>query len=709
MKVLTIFALALVSTSAAGQYFKITVIDERSGRGVPLVELRTTNQLRYYTDSNGVVAFYEPGLMDQEVRFEWRSLGYQNGGKTVRVTRGGNALLPVRRTNIAERLYRITGEGIYRDSVLVGHPVPIKHPSLNAKVMGQDTVFAVPYRGKLYWFWDDTHGTTHVNLAGSGAVSEWPGKGGLDPGVGIDLTYFVDASGFAKPICDLPEPGFKWKYWVLTVPDEQGRERLVARYRRMKGLGAPYDGGLVVFNDDKEEFEFLVLFDTDFDPQVPMHPFRASAGGAQYFYFAAPQPDLRVRAELKSIADPAAYEGFTCLAAGSRYIKGDTRLDRTPGGRLAYAWKRNTPPLTFDQERELISAGKMKPGEGLYQLRDIVTDTPVKPHAGSVFWNDFRRRWVMIVQEDRGLADNGEIWYAEADTPVGPWVYARKIVTHLKYTFYNPTQHPFFDQDGGRLIYFEGTYSDTFSGSPEKTPRYDYNQIMYRLALDDSRLFLPAPVYHTRDGRYVQRDTVDAQQLWDAIDDIPFFALPPDRQIKGSVPISDFCVFPVASRQDLSGRWNCKFRDRGPDAGEYSGELEIDSGKITGHVVDLVFTQKFFDGVSLVLGAGTADEYYVVTGTARGEKLAGDWNREGTTEEGSWECERETPSPASSQSLVPLYQYRAQSGKTIYSTVQRSASDTPIARVWRNPTSMLRLDWEAKPVVAERSTVPDRP
>ena len=26
------------------------------------------------------------------------------------------------------------------------------------------------------------------------------------------------------------------------------------------------------------------------------------------------------------------------------------------------------------------------------------------------------------------------------------------------YTFYNPTQHPFFDQDKGRQIYFEGTY-----------------------------------------------------------------------------------------------------------------------------------------------------------------------------------------------------------------------------------------------------------
>jgi len=91
-------------------------------------------------------------------------------------------------------------------------------------------------------------------------------------------------------------------------------------------------------------------------------------------------------------------------------------------------------PLDSAQEEELVRLGRMKPEERLYQLRDVVTDTAVKPHAGSVAWNAWRRRWIMIVQEDRGPAD-GKIWYAEADTPSGPWVYARKVVTHDKYTF----------------------------------------------------------------------------------------------------------------------------------------------------------------------------------------------------------------------------------------------------------------------------------
>ena len=38
------------------------------------------------------------------------------------------------------------------------------------------------------------------------------------------------------------------------------------------------------------------------------------------------------------------------------------------------------------------------------------------------------------------------------------------------------------------MIYLEGTYTDSFSNARTKTPRYDYNQVMYRLRLDDPRL-----------------------------------------------------------------------------------------------------------------------------------------------------------------------------------------------------------------------------
>ena len=36
--------------------------------------------------------------------------------------------------------------------------------------------------------------------------------------------------------------------------------------------------------------------------------------------------------------------------------------------------------------------------------------------------------------------------------------------------------------------FFEGTYTAEFADKPEPTPRYNYNQMLYRLDLDDPAL-----------------------------------------------------------------------------------------------------------------------------------------------------------------------------------------------------------------------------
>ncbi|MCK6476865.1 MAG: hypothetical protein L6Q35_08550, partial [Phycisphaerales bacterium] len=115
---------AVVAAACAGQPARITVIDSQTDRGVPLVELTTTNGIVHVTDSAGVIAFDEPGLMDSDVFFNVRSHGYQFpkdgfgiAGTRVRTTRGSAVTLRIDRVNIAERLYRATGAGIYRDSV----------------------------------------------------------------------------------------------------------------------------------------------------------------------------------------------------------------------------------------------------------------------------------------------------------------------------------------------------------------------------------------------------------------------------------------------------------------------------------------------------------------------------------------------------------------------------------------------------------------
>src|SRR5213076_2272517 len=102
---------------------------------------------------------------------------------------------------------------------------------------GQDTVVATPYRGKIYWFWGDTERASYPlgNFAASGATSELPGCGGLDPSAGVDLTYFVDASGFSKPMCPDFGPGLQWIEGVMTVRGE-GRTPRRARLQP-EGIG----------------------------------------------------------------------------------------------------------------------------------------------------------------------------------------------------------------------------------------------------------------------------------------------------------------------------------------------------------------------------------------------------------------------------------------------------------------------------------------
>ena len=195
---------------------------------------------------------------------------------------------------------------------------------------------------------------------------------------------------------------------------------------------------------------------------------------------------------------------------------------------------------------------RIKPDEALLNLRDIDSGKVVVAHGGSVYWNAYRRRWVMICVESYGSTSLlGEVWYADADTPLGPWVYARKIVTHDKYSFYNPKQHPMFDKDGGRIIFFEGTYTTTFSGNPDPTPRYDYNQVMYQLDLSDPRLALPVAIYEERPGPGAITRLVTKASAADhgaaAPRPVAFFA--PDR--------AGFAWLPVYEHQDSAHGQYC--------------------------------------------------------------------------------------------------------------------------------------------------------
>lgn len=269
----------------------------------------------------------------------------------------------------------------------------------------------------------------------------------------------------------MKEGGLVWIDGLLTVPDTSGEPVMLTHFSRRKSLAVQHEHGILRYDDDKDIFVRAKTLNLE---ETWRHPRGQAIVHDGYVYFAHRFVTTRVKARADHVINPADYEALT--------------LTTNTSGTLSYAWRKDGKPI--DQKTEAArhkheSRGQPPP---LLQLRDARTGKTVLAHAGSIRWNKHRQRWILIVTEHFGSSFLGEVWYVEAPEIIGPWGPAVKIVTHEKYSFYNPVHHAFFDQDGGRYINFEGTYTKMFSGNEVATPRYDYNQIMYRLDLEDARL-----------------------------------------------------------------------------------------------------------------------------------------------------------------------------------------------------------------------------
>src|SRR5687768_15169653 len=128
-------ALIFLALADVDKPLRIRVVDDVTGRGVPLVELEALGNQKWWTDSNGLVAINDPVLMNRTAFFYVRSHGYEHkkdgfgfAGRRIEVKPGSRIDVPIKRINIAERLYRLTGGGIYRHTVALGEKPPIKQP-----------------------------------------------------------------------------------------------------------------------------------------------------------------------------------------------------------------------------------------------------------------------------------------------------------------------------------------------------------------------------------------------------------------------------------------------------------------------------------------------------------------------------------------------------------------------------------------------------
>lgn len=427
---------------------RIEVVEKGSGWPVPMIELRTTHQMRFITDNAGLIALDAPELMGRETWFTVIGHGYEVrkdgfGMRGVRLTPepGKTLRVEVNRVNIAKRIGRLTGAGLFAESQKLGCELDWK----DSGVFGCDSVQNAVHRGRLFWAWGDT---TMPNYPlgifdMSSATTAVQPLASQEPPLRLKFDYFTDDKGRQRGVAKMPGSGPTWVSAYVSLPDKTGAQRLVGSYVKIRNMLEAYESGLCVWNDETSRFDLLRVLWTKSDTapkQPPMpegHPaLWKDAKGKEWVLFGNPLPTLRC-------------------------------------------------PATFEAWQNAATWEVLKPQETLL----AADGTKVVPHSGSMAWNEFRKRWVTVFMEKFGKPSAfGELWYAEADAPTGPWGTAVKVLTHENYTFYNPRLHPEFTPAGSPTLFFEGTYTKEFANHAHPTPRYDYNQVLYRLDLDDPKL-----------------------------------------------------------------------------------------------------------------------------------------------------------------------------------------------------------------------------
>lgn len=436
------FSWTAFGQDAAVTPFYVKVIDADSKRPVPLVEFRTSHQVRHVTDNAGAVVIDEPELVGREVYFYISSHGYEvekDGfgyqGTRLQIELGKSVTIEIQRKNRAERMGRLTGAGRFSNAIQAGLR---KQPANeSAGVFGCDSVLNAVYKDRLFWIWGDTNkaGYPLGNFHSTGATTPLS----LDLEAGFEFDFFENDSGFVKPVAKMPGEGPTWLTGLSVFPDAEGKPHLMATYQKIKGFLTLYETGICEWNDAKQEFQ--KVSELNRKSELPIgHPFEyEDEKGERWMVYADPIPTLKIPLRYEALLDPSQHV----------VVK---------------------PDVAFT---------------------DVETAEKIEPHRGHIAWNDYRKRWVMIFSEvnnERGKDDSrsqlGEVFFAESKSPFGPWRRCLKVATHDHYSFYNPKQHPEFQKGEGRVIYFEGTYTTSFSRAKIPTPRWDYNQVLYRLDLE---------------------------------------------------------------------------------------------------------------------------------------------------------------------------------------------------------------------------------
>lgn len=440
--------LIMTSFAVAAEPCRIEIVDKENGWPVPMVELRTTHQASYVSDNAGVIAIQDPELLDRDIWFHVKGHGYhvpKDGfgyeGLRTRLAPGGNVRIEVERRNVAKRLGRLTGMGRFAEMEKLGGSPPDK----DTGIAGCDSVLMSRLGDRLFWLWGDT-GVPGYPLGvfhSTAAVTPLRPVAKFEPPISIPFQLFHDDGGKPRGVAKMPGDGPTWLTGMISIGPQEMPDSLVATYSKIKGHLDEYEIGLCKWDPASTSFKpEKLLWKESQGPKPALlpkgHPVRwRDPDGQRWLLFGDPFPAIRCHDTYASWSDPSTWR------------------------------KVETPPSPRAHD----------------------DGTEIKPHRGSIAWSPFRNRWIAIFTQEFGKPSAfGEIWYVEADSPMGPWGKAVKILSHDNYTFYNPRIHPELTDDDASFVVFEGTYTAEFSDGARPTARYDYNQILYRLDLDDARL-----------------------------------------------------------------------------------------------------------------------------------------------------------------------------------------------------------------------------
>lgn len=438
---------ATIAFALPHDLFVLEAIDDQNGRPIPLIEFRTTSGMKWITDNAGKAVVDAPELFGREVWFSVLGHGYDVprdgfGFQGIRLTptRGTSHPVRLKRTLPAERIGRLTGSGLFAESQKIGEHIDW----VESGVVGCDSVQTTAWKGKLFWFWGDTNlfpyplGIFRM-LGAESEVNPWM----LDEiPIRPKLNFFRDSKNALRPIADIDHQGPVWLGGLVSLKDQQGAEHLVASYAKIKAPMQVDEFGLCEWNETDQVFRAIKPLwrqgkDQGDDPEQIAVPdghavrYRDSSGKG-WVLFSNPTPRIQIRDTYEDWLDPSLW--------------------------------------------------KVHPKQETIRAQD---GSSIQIHRGDIAWSEYSKKWVMVFTQLFGKSSPlGEIWLSTADSPMGEWSPAVPIVSHTNYTFYNPMIHSEWLRDDQPWIYFEGTYTAEFANKPEKTPRYDYNQILYRVRID---------------------------------------------------------------------------------------------------------------------------------------------------------------------------------------------------------------------------------